>query len=772
MPVETVPIVNYYLAGLLLNAIISLGIAVVAFRLRRNPGALWLGLFLLAVVWWSLVLFAEFSVTALPAKIFWAKMEYLGSMSGLIFLLFFAMEFSHAQQYFKHPYWLLYLIIPVITIGLVWTNEYHQLIWTSFTPVDIPGSNAVIFGHGPFFGVVIGYVYLGLLAITLLFLRATLAYRHIHRRQAGLMVATMVAPWLANVAYIFNLGLPGWDFTPFGFALTGLLLVFNITRWQFLDLTPVARDRVIEKMQQGVVMLDARQRIVDINPAALYILHTTPAVIGRSFATQFPDCAAILAGTEKSQEIEWPGRPRQLLSISTTPLYDRRRQITGYVILCQDITRERQKQQELWDRQIELAVLEERQQLSKDLHAQTGQVLGQIVTLARNATSLLEEEHYAATATALAQLIEIARGSGIEIDEFVKSLQPVAASPDFFEALAQYTDHFSQSRNLSVTLTHPPQPANDLLSPMVQIQLLHIIQATLDEEPPTAQIIISVNEGWVQTIIARAGIEIENGNEEKIVLSAIRQRAEAMGGTVEVRAGSEASSHLIIQLPRRKHSIHVPMTAMRVLMVDDHEIMLEGFRELLEDRGIEVVGAATNGAEAIEQARRLKPDVILMDVRMPGMSGIEATRHIKAELPDIKIVILTVSQDRHDLFDALRNGADGYLLKTLKPKQFFELLNGVLAGEAPLAPAMVNQLMTGITRYEDAGLGVASLSRQQLEILRLVTRGLTYSEVGNQLHLAERTVRYHMDQIKEKLNVSSRSEVVAEAVRLGIVEQA
>lgn len=136
------PIVNYYLAGLLLNAIISLGVAVVAFRLRRNPGALWLGLFLLAVVWWSLVLFAEFSITALPLKIFWAKMEYLGSMSGLIFLLFFAMEFSHSQQYFKHPYWLLYLIIPVITIGLVLTNEFHQLIWTSFTPVDIPGSNA------------------------------------------------------------------------------------------------------------------------------------------------------------------------------------------------------------------------------------------------------------------------------------------------------------------------------------------------------------------------------------------------------------------------------------------------------------------------------------------------------------------------------------------------------------------------------------------------------------------------------------------------------
>lgn len=305
----------------------------------------------------------------------------------------------------------------------------------------------------------------------------------------------MVVPWLANIAYIFNLGLPGWDFTPFGFALTGLLLVFNIMRWGFLNLTPVARDRVIEKMQQGVVVLDARQRIVDINPAALYILHTTPAVIGQPFARQFPICAAMLTATENSQEIEWPGLPRQLLSISITPLYDRRRQITGYVILCQDITRERQNQQELWNRQMELAVMEERQQLSEELHAQTGQVLGQIVNLARNAAGLLEEEHQAATATTLAHLIEIARGSGIEIDEFVQSFQPATASPDFFEALAQYTHHFSQSRNLSVTLTHPPQPANDLLSSMVQIQLLHIIQAALDQEPPTAQIIISVNEG-------------------------------------------------------------------------------------------------------------------------------------------------------------------------------------------------------------------------------------------------------------------------------------
>jgi hypothetical protein len=184
MTTGVIPIVIYYQAGLLLSIVICLAVAVKGFQLRHRPGAVWLGLFMLAGAWWSLALLVEFSVTDIPAKIFWAKMEYLGSMSILIFLLFFALEFNGAQKFLKFPYWPLYFIMPGVILALTWTNDWHHLIWASFTPVDIPGSNSLLFGHGTLFGLVVGYSYLIMLVIGLLFFRSVLAYRHVHRRQA------------------------------------------------------------------------------------------------------------------------------------------------------------------------------------------------------------------------------------------------------------------------------------------------------------------------------------------------------------------------------------------------------------------------------------------------------------------------------------------------------------------------------------------------------------------------------------------------------------
>jgi two-component system NarL family response regulator len=231
----------------------------------------------------------------------------------------------------------------------------------------------------------------------------------------------------------------------------------------------------------------------------------------------------------------------------------------------------------------------------------------------------------------------------------------------------------------------------------------------------------------------------------------MRQRATAAGGTLDVRSAPGQGTQLI------------------VLLVDDHQVLLEGFRDLLEQRGVDVVGMANNGYEAIEQARELHPDVVLMDAKMPGMSGIEATRRIKEELPETKVVMLSVSEEEEDLFEALRSGASGYLLKSLQPDQFFSLLSKVAQGEAPLAPDLVSQLMSGIAQ-PGAAAKVAGLSRRRLNILRLVAQGLTYKEVGAQLHLSESTVRYHMGQIREHLGVSTRTETIAYAVRIGLVE--
>lgn len=769
-----IPIVIYYQTGLLLSIALCLGLAAKAFQLRHRPGAVWLALFMLAAAWWSLALLVEFTVTTIPEKVFWAKMEYLGSMSILVFLLLFALEFNDAQQFLKFTYWPFYLIMPVIILALTWTNDWHHLIWATFTPVDIPGSNSVLFGRGPLFWLVLGYAYLTLLAITLLFFRSALAYRHFHRRQAILMTVAILAPWLANIIYVSNLGpVPGMDFTPFGFVVTGILLALSIARWRFLELTPIiARDRLIEEMQHGVIVLDDAQRVIDINEAARQIFNRTPAIIGQSFPEQFPDLAGILDQPDTHHEREWPGPPPRILTVSGVELLNWRSQLTGYLVLCQDITVASQLQQEVWQRRLTQAVLEEREQLSNNLHAKTGQVLNQIVTLAQHASRLLEEEEFAAAAAVLARQGDIARGSGANIDEFMNRL-PVTMSPplDFFEALAQYIQNFGKTHKAEMTLTPPPESANTLLSPLIQIQLLRMIQESLPHLVQTGpalsvQVIISAGKEEVQTVIISHG----HPADDPALSTCLQSWVAAAAGRVEIRTDAEQNGYIIIHLPRRKAMQNKSIADARILLVDDQDIVLESFEELLTEQGVQVVGTASSGPVAIEEVRRLQPDVVLMDIRLPGMSGLEATRHIKAEFPTIKVIVLTGSQSHTDLIDALRNGASGYLLKTLNPVRFLELLAGVINGETPLAPEMVGQVMTGLTQSGDKVSAVAMLSSQQIDVLRLVAKGLTYREVANALHLSQRTVQYHMDQIKDKLNVVSRAEAITQAVGLGVID--
>lgn len=768
---NSIPIVTYYLLGLLFNAVISLGIAVKSLRMRHKPGNLWLGLFMLAVAWWSLALFGGFYVTTLPAKIFWAKMEYIGSMSALVGLLFFALEFGNMPQYFRYPYGLLYLLVPALSVLLAWSNEYHQLIWTSFTWVDIPGSNAVLFGHGPFFWVMIGYVYLCLAVVTILFLRTVLTYRHIHRRQAAIMVTAMLAPWSANILYIADAGLvPGWDLTPFGFAVSGALLAFSINRWGFLDLAPIARDRVIEEMQQGVVVLDDQQRIIDLNSAACALLDTTPAVIGQHLAQVAPLCQAIPATADMSTEIEWPEPTPRTLRVSNSPLLNQRQQLVGYLLTCRDITAEKQAQREIWEQQLAVAVLEERQQLSNQLHTETGRILKQVVGVTRSVIDLLEKEHNAAAVTVLSQLGDLAYLGGVDINEFIHSSQP---APDFFPALRRYIHHFRHTYNLPVKLTHPSQPADQLLSPLGQIQLLRSLQEILlyiaQEMPgePT-RVIISYHQSQVQTVISKMVSPDRNPIDAQLLLSLVMPRLEPLGGVVEIFTEPGQEEQIIIDLPGPPTLPTDPVSSIRVVLVDDHQLLLKGFTELLQMQGIDVVGVAANGPEAIEQARRLQPDIVLMDLRLPGMSGLEATRLIKAEFPGIKVVLLTVSQEAEDMFEALRSGANGYLLKTMEPNEFLNTLTDVMKGDTPIAPDMVDLLMNDISR-DDGSAGL--LSNQQRDILRLVVQGLTYREIGERLFLAERTVQYHMAQIRVKLNASSRAEAVAVATRLGLAPQ-
>jgi DNA-binding NarL/FixJ family response regulator len=213
----------------------------------------------------------------------------------------------------------------------------------------------------------------------------------------------------------------------------------------------------------------------------------------------------------------------------------------------------------------------------------------------------------------------------------------------------------------------------------------------------------------------------------------------------------------------------------KVLLADDHPLFLDGLRTLLTSHGIEVLGAARDGIEAIEMARALKPELILMDIRMPRMDGVTAMRRIQAELPDTRIVMLTMLAGDDHLFTAMKSGACGYLLKTQDTDEFLSLLREAAEGAVVLSPGLATRILHEFGRTPAAGAGPVEpegrplLSQREIEVLALVAQGLTYKEVGARLFLTERTIKYHMGEIVARLNMANREEAVRYARRTGLV---
>ena len=213
---------------------------------------------------------------------------------------------------------------------------------------------------------------------------------------------------------------------------------------------------------------------------------------------------------------------------------------------------------------------------------------------------------------------------------------------------------------------------------------------------------------------------------------------------------------------------------MNVLLVDDHSLFIETLQSLLNASGIQVIGCAKDGFDALNQTRALKPDLILMDISMPRCDGLAATRLIKAEMPEVKIVILSASEQDEHLFEAVKSGAVGYLLKSLRAPDFIRSLKALEDGEPPLSPGMAGKIMTEFARQASPKVeenentpDIGKLSERQKQVLTLVAQGLTYKQTAEQLHLSESTVRYHMAEIIDQLHLENRSQVIAFAARLG-----
>ena len=415
-----------------------------------------------------------------------------------------------------------------------------------------------------------------------------------------------------------------------------------------------------------------------------------------------------------------------------------------------------------------LAALEERERIGRELHDDLGQVMSYINVQTRAAQARLEQGEAAQVEAILSRMSQVTQQAHSDVRQYILGVRATAAqpTPDFFATLTGYLDTMRERYGLETRTSWPQDVPKSPLATETETQLLRIIQEALTNVRKhaginTARLLFTFHADEAQVVIEDDGIGFEGqtlSTPNHFGLAIMRERAESVGGGVEVRSTPGQGTRVIVQLPLSlaPSADKDLQRGVRVLLVDDHPLYLEGLRGLLASRGLHVVGQAHDGLEALEQARALRPDLILMDVQMPRCDGVQATRRIKAEMPDVKIVMLTMTAEGDTLFQALKSGASGYLLKSLDGAKFFSLLASAMEGETVLSPSLAGQVLTEFARKPSGDKEAEALTSRQRGVLELVAQGATNREIAGALHLSEATVKYHVSQILVRLHVQSR----------------
>jgi signal transduction histidine kinase/DNA-binding NarL/FixJ family response regulator len=420
-----------------------------------------------------------------------------------------------------------------------------------------------------------------------------------------------------------------------------------------------------------------------------------------------------------------------------------------------------------------LAVTRERERMGRDLHDSLGQVLSFIVVQSQATAMLVKEGQLKEAEANLDQLEQAAGSAAVDLRQHILGLRSSRPDQNFVDLLDAMIAQYKERYSLQVNLSLPDEVGVLSLTADAQEPLLFVIQETLTNTAKHAQaslvmITFSCLHDSIQVFISDNGMGFDPSKsmgKDHFGLQIMRERMEQIRGTFEIRSKPGSGTQVLLSLPRspRSETQRQALKALRILLADDHPLFMEGLQKLLVGRGMNVIATARDGQEAVEKAFALHPDVLIMDMNMPRLTGLAATRQIKEKLPEIKIIILTISDDEEILYQALQNGASGYLLKTLDADKLSGLLYELTQGETPLAPGLAGRLVNLLARSSDEALvgeDLYGLSAQQLSILRLVKKGKTYKEIGVLMQLSEPTIKYHMAQILKRLNLSTREEAL------------
>jgi diguanylate cyclase (GGDEF)-like protein len=378
-----------YSAALHSTAILAAGVVFLLARRKRTPAALILILLMCAVAEWTFASGMEAASVGLVRKIIWAKIEYLGAVSAPTLFMVFVLEYNQVTRFLTRGYLLTYAILPLVAMVMVVTNEWHALIWNSFLPGPI-GTNSLLYGHGAGYYLLIAYDYTLVLIGIWTLARAWQRSRQPDRRQTGIILLSSILPILVGLAYTLGWNpFPGLDITPISFLFTGLILALGLIQFRLFEPTPVARHLLIENMNDGILVLDAQDRIVDINPMAESILAVSAkSVLSRPISTVLETWAPLLKSLQETGELQAEilsrESPPRVHDLRVKNLLDGNRQIIGRLFAFRDVTSYRQTENKLAHQNEELMIVErinlaitaglDMQQTIKTLHEQCSHV--------------------------------------------------------------------------------------------------------------------------------------------------------------------------------------------------------------------------------------------------------------------------------------------------------------------------------------------------------------------------------------------------------------
>ncbi|MBE3065077.1 MAG: PAS domain-containing protein [Spirochaetes bacterium] len=335
-----------YAIALFAASAVSAFIAILAWYRRSIPGGGFFTLMMCAVVIWSFMAALEAGSVGLADKLLFSQLGYIGTTTTAPFFLLFVLRYSNREYPVRAVLVVALMAVPLVTLALAFTNPLHGLVWSRIVPDPRPGTNMAIYSHGPWYWVALAYYFALVFSGAVMLVRTALRSAALYVSQTVVLLAGLLVPWIGALIYLLPVNpFPGLDLVPIGFAFTGVLLLFGMTRYRLFDLVPVARDIVVEKMVDGLVVLDGADRILDMNSSARVMLGLASSVVGMPAAQALGalggKLAEVGAGPDARAEIALPGESPRSFDLRVSPLAGRRGKPAGRLLLIRDVTERR-----------------------------------------------------------------------------------------------------------------------------------------------------------------------------------------------------------------------------------------------------------------------------------------------------------------------------------------------------------------------------------------------------------------------------------------------